>query len=86
LAPTEIGKVTVYMNGGAVFESGPVSTFTTTTLPPGDYSFQVATTDMAGNASDKSNVVTVSVPGPINPPPPQSKPAAISDLRAVLNP
>ena len=58
---------------------GPTATFTTDSLSTGDHTFDIVIDDTAGNHSDPSNPVPVTVQ------PPLARPAAVTDLRGVLN-
>ena len=80
--PLTIGQVTVFMNGAQLAQSGVVNTFTTTTLAPGAYTFNVVVCDnkTPANCSAMSNTASATIP------PLASVVPAVSDLTATVNP
>jgi hypothetical protein len=78
LAPDQIAGTHVF-DGTNEIGTAPsaAATFTTPTLPPGDHSFTVVVHDATGGVSAASNAAALVVP--------ESPPAPVTDLAAVLN-
>jgi hypothetical protein len=81
LLPTDISHVEVFdtTTSGLTSFGFATSPFTTPTLTVGNHAFNVTTTDVAGQTSDMSNTVKVTVLAP------DVAPAAVTNLVAVLN-
>lgn len=80
--PLTVGQVTVFVDGTQSAQSGAVSTFTTTVLPPGMHTFNVVVCDnmSPANCSPMSNTATVTISPVVLVVP------AVSNLTAVVNP
>ena len=70
----------IYRDGALLESIAPATTYSDTTVTPGPYSYQVYAHDAAGNVSDASN----SVPVTVNPPDTE-KPTAPGNLTATAN-